>query len=54
MGFLIELDIYSSTQAVNKTQMYCAAASGLPANKVRVSMKRMGGTIVYYTRFIFN
>ena len=37
------LTIYTSTQAVNKTQMYCAAATNTPASKVVVSMKRMGG-----------
>ena len=37
------MSIFSSTQAVNKTQMNCAAAIGLPANRVEVKMKRMGG-----------
>ena len=40
------LDIFCSTQAVNKTQMYCASAAGLPANQVKVNMKRMGGKII--------
>lgn len=37
------LTIYCSTQAVNKTQMCCASATGLQAHKVVVRMKRMGG-----------
>lgn len=37
------LTIYVSTQAVNKTQMFCAAATNTPASKVVVRMKRMGG-----------
>ena len=37
------LTVYCSTQAVNKTQMCCASASGLKAHKVVVRMKRMGG-----------
>ena len=37
------LTIHVSTQAVNKTQMFCAAATNTPASKVVVRMKRMGG-----------
>ena len=37
------LTIYASTQAVTKTQMYCASATDTPASKVVVRMKRMGG-----------
>ena len=37
------LTIYTSTQAVNKTHTYCAAATNTPASKVVVRMKRMGG-----------
>ncbi|GAX26192.1 putative selenate reductase molybdopterin-binding subunit [Fistulifera solaris] len=38
-----DLTIYCSTQATNKTQMFAASATGTPANKVVVRMKRMGG-----------
>eukprot|EP00520_Triparma_pacifica_P017654 CAMPEP_0118636436 /NCGR_PEP_ID=MMETSP0785-20121206/2621_1 /TAXON_ID=91992 /ORGANISM="Bolidomonas pacifica, Strain CCMP 1866" /LENGTH=1412 /DNA_ID=CAMNT_0006527561 /DNA_START=58 /DNA_END=4292 /DNA_ORIENTATION=+ len=37
------LTVYTSSQAPTKTQMYCASAAGLPANKVVCKMKRMGG-----------
>lgn len=37
------LTIYASTQAPTKTQNYCASATGTPASKVVVRMKRMGG-----------
>ena len=37
------LTIYCSTQAPTKTQNYCATATGTPAAKVVVRMKRMGG-----------
>ena len=37
------LTVYASTQAPTKTQMYCASATGTPASKVVVRMKRMGG-----------
>jgi xanthine dehydrogenase/oxidase len=37
------LTIYCSTQAVAKTQNFCAASTGTPASKVVVRMKRMGG-----------
>lgn len=37
------LTIYTSTQAVTKTQMYCASTTNTPASKVVVRMKRMGG-----------
>ena len=37
------LTIYTSTQAVNKTHTFCAAATNTPASKVVVRMKRMGG-----------
>lgn len=36
-------DIFSSTQAVTKTQMYCASATGSMANRVTVKTKRLGG-----------
>ncbi len=35
------LTIYCSTQAVTKTQTYCASATNTPASKVVVRMKRM-------------
>ena len=38
-----DLTVYTSTQAVNKTQMFCAAATNTPAARVVVRMKRMGG-----------
>ena len=38
-----DLTIYCSTQATNKTQMFAASATGTPANKVVVRVKRMGG-----------
>jgi len=38
-----DLTVYCSTQAVMKTQMYCASATNTPASKVVVRMKRMGG-----------
>jgi len=37
------MTVYTSSQAPTKTQMYCASATGLPANKVVCKMKRMGG-----------
>ena len=37
------LTIYTSTQAVTKTQMYCASCTNTQAAKVVVRMKRMGG-----------
>lgn len=37
------LTVYCSTQAVTETQMHCASATNLPASKVVVKMKRMGG-----------
>lgn len=37
------LTVYCSTQAPTKTQNYCASATGTPAAKVVVRMKRMGG-----------
>jgi len=37
------LTIYCSTQAANKTQMFCASTTNTPASKVVVRMKRMGG-----------
>ena len=37
------LTIYSSSQASSKTQNFCAAATGTPAAKVVVRIKRMGG-----------
>jgi xanthine dehydrogenase/oxidase len=37
------LTIYASTQAPTETQAYCASATGTPASKVVVRMKRMGG-----------
>ena len=37
------LTIYASTQATAKTQKVCASATGTPASKVVVRMKRMGG-----------
>jgi xanthine dehydrogenase/oxidase len=37
------LTIYASTQAVTKTQNFCASTTGTPASKVVVRMKRMGG-----------
>jgi xanthine dehydrogenase/oxidase len=37
------LTIYCSTQAATKTQNYCASATGTPASKVVVRVKRMGG-----------
>jgi len=37
------LTIYTSTQAVNKTQNFCASVTNTPAAKVVCRMKRMGG-----------
>ena len=37
------LKVYTSTQAVTKTQTYCASSTNTPASKVVVCMKRMGG-----------
>ena len=37
------LKVYTSTQAVTKTQMYCASSTNTPSSKVVVCMKRMGG-----------
>ncbi|KAL3798324.1 hypothetical protein ACHAW5_008623 [Stephanodiscus triporus] len=37
------LIIYASTQAVTKTQMFCASVTNTPAAKVVCRMKRMGG-----------
>ena len=37
------LTVYCSTQAVTKTQKFCASSTGTPAAKVVVRMKRMGG-----------
>jgi len=37
------MTVYTSTQAVTKTQMYCASATNLAASRVVVRMKRMGG-----------
>jgi xanthine dehydrogenase/oxidase len=37
------LTVYASTQAPTKTQSYCASATGTPASKVVVRVKRMGG-----------
>ncbi len=37
------LTIYASTQAVTKTQMFCASVTNTPASKVVCRMKRMGG-----------
>jgi xanthine dehydrogenase/oxidase len=37
------MTVYSSTQAVTKTQTFCASAAGLPMSKVVCHMKRMGG-----------
>lgn len=37
------LTIYCSTQAPTKTQNFCASATGTPASKVVVRVKRMGG-----------
>jgi xanthine dehydrogenase/oxidase len=37
------LTVYCSTQAVDKTQMCCASATGLQAHKIVVKVKRMGG-----------
>lgn len=37
------LTVYASTQAVTKTQNFCATSTGTPASKVVVRMKRMGG-----------
>ena len=37
------LTIYASTQAVTKTQMFCASVTNTPAAKVVCRMKRMGG-----------
>lgn len=37
------LTVYCSTQAVDKTQRFCASSTGTPAHKVVVRMKRMGG-----------
>ncbi|GMH77592.1 hypothetical protein TL16_g07465 [Triparma laevis f. inornata] len=35
--------VHTSSQAPTKTQMFCASAAGIPANKVVCKMKRMGG-----------
>uniref|UniRef100_A0A7S2YF81 Xanthine dehydrogenase n=1 Tax=Entomoneis paludosa TaxID=265537 RepID=A0A7S2YF81_9STRA len=37
------LTVYCSSQAPTKTQTFCAAATGTPAAKVAVRVKRMGG-----------
>lgn len=37
------MTIFTSTQAVTKTQMYCASTTNTPAAKMVVHMKRMGG-----------
>ena len=37
------LTVYSSTQALDKTQVCCASATGLPMHRVIVKTKRMGG-----------
>jgi xanthine dehydrogenase/oxidase len=37
------LTVYCSTQAPSKTQNFCASATGTPASKVVVRVKRMGG-----------
>eukprot|EP00979_Chaetoceros_neogracilis_P006948 scaffold1412_cov277-Chaetoceros_neogracile.AAC.4 len=37
------LTVYCSTQAVTKTQIFCASATNTPQSKVVVKMKRMGG-----------
>jgi xanthine dehydrogenase/oxidase len=38
-----DLTVYSSTQAITKTQNFCASATGTPASKVVARVKRMGG-----------
>ena len=38
-----DLTIYASTQAVTKTQDFCARVTNTPAARVVVRMKRMGG-----------
>jgi xanthine dehydrogenase/oxidase len=42
------LTVYASTQAVTKTQMYCASATNTPASKVVVRMKRMVGRVIFF------
>ena len=37
------LHVFSSTQAVDKTQKFCASAAGLPMHRVVAKTKRMGG-----------
>lgn len=37
------LQVFSSTQALDKTQTFCASATGLPMHKVVAKTKRMGG-----------
>jgi xanthine dehydrogenase/oxidase len=37
------LEIYSSTQNITESQVYCASVLGIPASKITVKCKRMGG-----------
>lgn len=46
------LTVYASTQAVTKTQMYCASATNTPASKVVVRMKRMVRCITSFSFFM--
>jgi xanthine dehydrogenase/oxidase len=39
----VSLEIYSSTQNVNETQLFAASVCGIPANRIAVKCKRMGG-----------
>ena len=47
-----DLTIFCSTQAVTKTQKYCASATNTPASKVVVRMKRMVSSTFSYLQVV--